>query len=374
MQTSISVKSQYRLVIHLSLPCLPDTFSRCKKHVNAEKRFTIHEAPPILTIHLKRFSPLGRKLGQPVQYDEKLSLQHCMSEGQFGPTYSLYGVICHAGGGPNSGHYYAFVKSKESRWFEMNDEMVQATSIPTNKKNAYMLFYMQNKGQSLEAAVKTPSVNGLATHVKTGLAAGMKKKIVKPKETTDDEDQGIKVDAPLMGPLLPSVEISRNKENLTNRPPPGTPADPQASALKSKIKSVSKNTDQARKALESLGNYESDSDDEETNKSAAPGAQTLQMDDKMDVDTKDKGKRTSPDLNEDEVPKPSSLSEPTSISDVGPSSSSNPNRSKKRRLSELENRSLGIRPSSAIGARTEGYVGSNPFGKSFGGKRKRMGI
>jgi len=70
----------------------------------------------VLTVHLKRFSPLGRKIGHHVDYDEHLSMQPYMSEDQFGPTYSLYGVICHAGGGPNSGHYYAFVKGGGDLW------------------------------------------------------------------------------------------------------------------------------------------------------------------------------------------------------------------------------------------------------------------
>jgi len=130
---------------------------KCKKYVNADKQFTIHEPPVVLTIHLKRFSPLGRKIGHPLQYEELLSLQPFMSSGQFGPSYSLYGVTCHAGGGPNSGHYYSFVKSREGRWWEMNDEMIQMTGKATDKKNAYMLFYIQNKGQGLEAAMKVPS-------------------------------------------------------------------------------------------------------------------------------------------------------------------------------------------------------------------------
>jgi ubiquitin carboxyl-terminal hydrolase 36/42 len=89
---------------------------RCKKHVDAEKRFTIHEAPRVLTIHLKRFSPLGSKISHLVEYEDQLSLHPYMSQGQHGPGYSLYGVVCHAGGGPNSGHYYAFVKSRKGQW------------------------------------------------------------------------------------------------------------------------------------------------------------------------------------------------------------------------------------------------------------------
>ncbi len=43
-------------------------------------------------------------------------------------------------GGPNSGHYYAFVKSKEGRWFEMNDDMVQAASPPDRQEERIHAF------------------------------------------------------------------------------------------------------------------------------------------------------------------------------------------------------------------------------------------
>ncbi|KAA1466586.1 cysteine proteinase, partial [Dentipellis sp. KUC8613] len=117
---------------------------KCKQKVVAEKRFTVHEAPMVLTVHLKRFSPLGRKIGHPVRYDERLSLGPYMSKGSYGPSYSLYGVISHAGGGPNSGHYYAYVKSGKGQWYEMNDDSVtRCQGAPLDKKNAYILFYIR---------------------------------------------------------------------------------------------------------------------------------------------------------------------------------------------------------------------------------------
>ena len=55
---------------------------KCKIHVVASKQFTIHDAPQVLTIHLKRFTPLGRKMNHPVRYDEHISLSKYMSAGQ----------------------------------------------------------------------------------------------------------------------------------------------------------------------------------------------------------------------------------------------------------------------------------------------------
>jgi ubiquitin carboxyl-terminal hydrolase 36/42 len=55
---------------------------KCEQFVVADKGFTLHEAPTVLTIHLKRFTPFGRKIVNPVRYEECLDMQPYMSEGQ----------------------------------------------------------------------------------------------------------------------------------------------------------------------------------------------------------------------------------------------------------------------------------------------------
>lgn len=229
---------------------------KCKKAVAADKQFTIHDAPVVLTVHLKRFSPMGRKIGHPIRYEERLSLQPVMSENQHGPTYSLFGVVSHAGGGPNSGHYYAHVKDANGQWFEMNDDSVtRCQGAPLGMKNAYMLFYVRDKGQALEAAVGAPRRTSVLPQ-KTGLVAGMKKrKIVE----SDDEGEERGAPAPkqkrFIGPLLPSAQIASTSS---------TP-DPQAESLKRKIAFVQNPSPPAVKpspALLSLSQY-ADEDDED---------------------------------------------------------------------------------------------------------------
>ncbi|KAF8351648.1 Usp36 protein, partial [Amanita rubescens] len=227
---------------------------KCKKPVIAEKRFTIHEAPMVLTVHLKRFSPLGRKISHYVDYDDRLSLHPFMSEGQHGFSYSLYGVICHAGGGPNSGHYFAYVKDKDGRWWEMNDEMVSPVGgAPVSKKNAYILFYMRSKGQGLEAAVNftTPTTTPPSHSKAAGLAASMKKRKEREMDR-DDEDVGEKVTKPFIGPVIPNTVLSqRALENKTNG------VDMQSVMLKKKIEA------KAAGLLAGLDSYNSDEDAEE---------------------------------------------------------------------------------------------------------------
>ncbi|KAF8507854.1 cysteine proteinase [Hysterangium stoloniferum] len=164
---------------------------RCKKPVNAEKQFTVHDAPMCLTVHLKRFTPLGRKLGHAIDYPHSLDLQPAMSEGQHGPRYGLYGVISHAGGGPNSGHYYAHVKGPDG-WYEANDELVTRSSANavTGRKNAYMLFYMRVPGDALGAAI---SLNGGDSGKKSVVQ-------VQPYDGDEEEDRGRQS---FIGPVRP---------------------------------------------------------------------------------------------------------------------------------------------------------------------------
>lgn len=228
---------------------------RCKKPVTAEKRFTIHEAPAVLTVHLKRFSPLGRKIGHHVSYDEQLSLRPYMSEDSFGPTYNLYGVICHAGGGPNSGHYYAFVKSKEGQWWEMNDETVSTISgPPLSKKSAYVLFYIKAKGQGLEGAIRAATGTPVQTEPrqKVRMSDSMKGAKQKGQEENKEEDIGAKVDRPFIGPLLPSPTINGDSKKVNG-------VDPQALALKNKIA-------KARNTISSLSQYQSDEEGDDVGK------------------------------------------------------------------------------------------------------------
>ncbi|KAH8830323.1 cysteine proteinase [Flagelloscypha sp. PMI_526] len=153
---------------------------KCKKHVNAEKRFTVHQAPNALTIHLKRFTPWGKKITHPVSYPEKISLRPYMSQGAEGPTYSLYGLILHIGSGPHSGHYTAICKGRNGIWHEYDDDDVSKSPNFLSRRHAYMLFYIRDQGPS-----STPSPS--------------------PKRPLEEDDRvvGPPAKKPFIGPQLP---------------------------------------------------------------------------------------------------------------------------------------------------------------------------
>lgn len=196
---------------------------------------------------------MGRKIGHPIRYDERISLQPIMSEGQHGPAYTLFGVVSHAGGGPNSGHYYAHVKDAQGNWYEMNDDSVtRHPGTPLGMKNAYILFYIREKGQALEAAVGTSRKP--AGPQKTGLVAGMKKrKVVESDDEAEEERPTPSKQQRFIGPLLPPADIASS----SSKP------DPQAEVLKRKIAEKQKAKALPTKlssALLSLSQYADDSD------------------------------------------------------------------------------------------------------------------
>eukprot|EP01130_Rhizamoeba_saxonica_P018447 TRINITY_DN9238_c0_g1_i1.p1 TRINITY_DN9238_c0_g1~~TRINITY_DN9238_c0_g1_i1.p1 ORF type:complete len:482 (-),score=72.62 TRINITY_DN9238_c0_g1_i1:435-1880(-) len=130
---------------------------KCQQLSQATKRFTIHSAPVVLTIQLKRFSfsgfggmtRRGGKIKKNVQYQHRLNLTRYMSDESVEDSsnfmYNLYGVLVHQGTSSNSGHYYSYVKAPNGNWYQMNDDSVrQVKSNEVLRQNAYMLFYSRD--------------------------------------------------------------------------------------------------------------------------------------------------------------------------------------------------------------------------------------
>ncbi|KAL1237276.1 Ubiquitin carboxyl-terminal hydrolase [Trichinella spiralis] len=117
---------------------------RCKRRVSARKILTIHSAPNVLTIHLKRFDHFG-KIDRHIGYSDRMNLRPFMTEKQGPPVnYRLYGVVIHNGRSTNSGHYYAFVCNPLGQWHLMDDSRVcPVSSESALKASAYVLFYVR---------------------------------------------------------------------------------------------------------------------------------------------------------------------------------------------------------------------------------------
>ncbi|XP_036059082.1 ubiquitin carboxyl-terminal hydrolase 16 isoform X1 [Onychomys torridus] len=148
-----------------------------RKHIytNAKKQMLVSLAPPVLTLHLKRFQQAGfnlRKVNKHIKFPEILDLApfctlKCKNvvEESTRVLYSLYGVVEHSGT-MRSGHYTAYAKARtasshlsnlvlhgdipqdcemestKGQWFHISDTHVQA--VPVTKvlnSQAYLLFY-----------------------------------------------------------------------------------------------------------------------------------------------------------------------------------------------------------------------------------------
>ncbi|GAA5867708.1 hypothetical protein JCM1840_006666 [Sporobolomyces johnsonii] len=131
---------------------------RCKKNRKATKKLSLSKLPPILVIHLKRFSfhgPFSDKIETQVQYPlSGLDLTHFVppplmdNRGQSidkmpprGFVYDLFGVTNHYGN-LSSGHYTAYVRSGRD-WFNVGDSKVTACdpAVVQSAKSAYILYY-----------------------------------------------------------------------------------------------------------------------------------------------------------------------------------------------------------------------------------------
>ncbi|KAK2532168.1 hypothetical protein Q9966_008432 [Columba livia] len=123
---------------------------KCKKKVSATKRFTIHRAPRVLTLALKRFADFtGGKITKDVGYPELLNIRPYMSQTSGDPVmYGLYAVLVHSGYSSHAGHYYCYVKASDGQWYQMNDNVVRPSNIKVVlNQQAYVLFYL--RGQNL---------------------------------------------------------------------------------------------------------------------------------------------------------------------------------------------------------------------------------
>lgn len=101
---------------------------RCRQKVRALKRLSIHRAPYVLSIHLKRFGSHvpGQKINKRVAYEPVLNLKPFVSEPNDGNlAYTLYGVLVHNGWSTHSGHYYCYVRTSSGIWHSLNDNKVR---------------------------------------------------------------------------------------------------------------------------------------------------------------------------------------------------------------------------------------------------------
>ncbi|KAH1184169.1 ubiquitin carboxyl-terminal hydrolase 8 isoform X1 [Mauremys mutica] len=121
--------------------------SHCKTRRDSLKKIEIWKLPPVLLVHLKRFSYDGRwkqKLQTYVDFPlESLDLsQYVIGPKSNLKRYNLFSVSNHYGG-LDGGHYTAYCRNAtKQRWYKFDDHEVSEISGSSVKSSAaYILFY-----------------------------------------------------------------------------------------------------------------------------------------------------------------------------------------------------------------------------------------
>ena len=114
-----------------------------KQKEDVVKRILFWSLPNILIIDMKRFNNNNTKINSLVTFpiDELNLSKYIIGYKPEEYIYELYGIGNHSGSS-NGGHYYAFVKNANGKWYNYNDTNVKEITIDelvTTK--AYCLFY-----------------------------------------------------------------------------------------------------------------------------------------------------------------------------------------------------------------------------------------
>ncbi|MGH0161487.1 UNVERIFIED_CONTAM: hypothetical protein FKN15_041043 [Acipenser sinensis] len=121
----------------------------CKQHQQATKKLDLWSLPPVLVVHVKRFSYsryMRDKLDTLVDFPiSDLDMSEFLINPNAGPCrYDLIAVSNHYGG-MGGGHYTAFAKCKDDdKWYYFDDSSVStASEEQIVSKAAYVLFYQR---------------------------------------------------------------------------------------------------------------------------------------------------------------------------------------------------------------------------------------
>ncbi|TVU08388.1 hypothetical protein EJB05_41792 [Eragrostis curvula] len=117
----------------------------CNDYVKARKHLSVHQAPNILTITLKRFQS-GRfgKLNKRVSFPMELDLTPYMSSTDGSDLYDLYAVVVHLDmlNASFFGHYICYIKGYRDTWYKIDDcKVMTVDEEEVHAQGAYMLLY-----------------------------------------------------------------------------------------------------------------------------------------------------------------------------------------------------------------------------------------
>jgi len=118
-------------------------YEKEKEYIKCYKQIKFWSLPKVLIIVLKRFMNNGNKINSKVDFPLKnLNLsKYCVGYKKNNNIYDLIAVSNHTGS-LQGGHYYAYCKMNDDKWYNFNDNTVTTLdedNIVSSK--AYCLFY-----------------------------------------------------------------------------------------------------------------------------------------------------------------------------------------------------------------------------------------
>lgn len=119
-----------------------------KKKVDAKKKILFWSFPDLLIVDLKRFTNTVRKNQVLVDFPlENLDLsKYVIGYNKTKYIYDLYG-ICNHNGSVFGGHYTAYIKNPNGKWYHFNDTSVSELKGKVKTNKAYCFFYRKKKSQ-----------------------------------------------------------------------------------------------------------------------------------------------------------------------------------------------------------------------------------
>jgi len=123
-------------------------YEKTQTKINIRKKIQFWSFPNILVIDFKRFNNRFQKNQTLITFPlENLDLSnYVIGYKKESYKYDLYGV-CNHSGGVMGGHYTAYVKNANGKWYHFNDTNVSEVSVPESviSPKAYVLFYRKRQ-------------------------------------------------------------------------------------------------------------------------------------------------------------------------------------------------------------------------------------
>ena len=119
----------------------------CKNLRDAKVYSRIFYTPPYLIINIdygknKKYKP------KKVIFGESIDLEGFTDDSCNEKTYELIAVSTHIGRSGNTGHYIAYCKGKNKKWYEFNDSFVRECNFnEVNDNSAYLLIFGKTKNE-----------------------------------------------------------------------------------------------------------------------------------------------------------------------------------------------------------------------------------